>query len=148
MLLFLTGEEEIEDACKKVTKEVQGMGDKVGPIKILPLYSTLPPAQQQRIFEAVSGALLHCATVWGLLCVLWWSPCMPLLTVHAGGSRCLELGVPCGWLCRCCTACSIAPQGGEGRLQQRDWCCQFVRVPASQLRLPPYVWCCHSLLQS
>ncbi len=54
VLLFLTGEEEIEDACRKVTKELQGMGDKVGPVKVLPLYSTLPPAQQQRIFEAVS----------------------------------------------------------------------------------------------
>ena len=54
VLLFLTGEEEIEDACRKVTKELQGMGDKVGPIKVLPLYSTLPPQQQQRIFEPVS----------------------------------------------------------------------------------------------
>ncbi|KAG2442561.1 hypothetical protein HXX76_002647 [Chlamydomonas incerta] len=52
VLLFLTGEEEIEDACRKVTKELQGMGDKVGPVKVLPLYSTLPPQQQQRIFEA------------------------------------------------------------------------------------------------
>ncbi|GBF92626.1 pre-mRNA-splicing factor ATP-dependent RNA helicase-like [Raphidocelis subcapitata] len=51
VLLFLTGEEEIEDACRKVTSEVQRMGDKVGPIKVLPLYSTLPPQQQQRIFE-------------------------------------------------------------------------------------------------
>lgn len=53
--MFLTGEEEIEDACRKVTKEVQQMGSKVGPIKVLPLYSTLPPQQQQRIFEPVSG---------------------------------------------------------------------------------------------
>ncbi|GFR40936.1 hypothetical protein Agub_g1596 [Astrephomene gubernaculifera] len=51
VLLFLTGEEEIEDACRKVTKELGGMGDKVGPVKVLPLYSTLPPQQQQRIFE-------------------------------------------------------------------------------------------------
>jgi pre-mRNA-splicing factor ATP-dependent RNA helicase DHX15/PRP43 len=29
VLLFLTGEEEIEDACKKVTKECQQLGDKV-----------------------------------------------------------------------------------------------------------------------
>ena len=29
----------------------QQMGEKVGPIKVLPLYSTLPPQQQQRIFE-------------------------------------------------------------------------------------------------
>ena len=53
VLLFLTGEEEIEDACRKITKEVQQQ-QKVGPIKVLPLYSTLPPQQQQRIFEAVS----------------------------------------------------------------------------------------------
>lgn len=51
VLLFLTGEEEIEDACKKIAKEVSQMGDKVGPVKVLPLYSTLPPQQQQRIFE-------------------------------------------------------------------------------------------------
>jgi HrpA-like RNA helicase len=29
ILLFLTGEEEIEDACKKITKEITQMGDKV-----------------------------------------------------------------------------------------------------------------------
>ncbi len=53
MLLFLTGEEEIEDACRKITSECERMGDKVGPLKVLPLYSTLPPQQQQRIFEPV-----------------------------------------------------------------------------------------------
>eukprot|EP00775_Hariotina_reticulata_P007952 gene7952-8150_t len=51
VLLFLTGEEEIEDACRKIGNEVKNMGSKVGPIKVLPLYSTLPPQQQQRIFE-------------------------------------------------------------------------------------------------
>lgn len=51
ILVFLTGEEEIEDACKKIMKECTQMGDKVGPLKILPLYSTLPPAQQQKIFD-------------------------------------------------------------------------------------------------
>jgi hypothetical protein len=53
VLLFLTGEEEIEDACRKITSETQRMGDRVGPVKVLPLYSTLPPQQQQRIFEPV-----------------------------------------------------------------------------------------------
>ncbi|DBB04577.1 hypothetical protein WJX77_008716 [Trebouxia sp. C0004] len=51
ILVFLTGEEEIEDACKKINKEIQQMGEQVGPIKIFPLYSTLPPQQQQKIFE-------------------------------------------------------------------------------------------------
>lgn len=56
ILVFLTGEEEIEDACKKIAKEVNQAGDSVGPIKIYPLYSTLPPAQQQRIFETAPPA--------------------------------------------------------------------------------------------
>mmetsp|Transcript_1342 Transcript_1342/g.4649 ORF Transcript_1342/g.4649 Transcript_1342/m.4649 type:complete len:710 (+) Transcript_1342:121-2250(+) len=52
VLLFLTGEEEIEDAVRKISAEIQNMGDKVGPTLVLPLYSTLPPHQQTRIFDA------------------------------------------------------------------------------------------------
>ncbi|KOM39382.1 hypothetical protein LR48_Vigan03g276400 [Vigna angularis] len=52
ILVFLTGEEEIEDACRKITKEISNLGDQVGPVKVVPLYSTLPPAMQQKIFEA------------------------------------------------------------------------------------------------
>ncbi|BBM99413.1 pre-mRNA-splicing factor ATP-dependent RNA helicase DHX15/PRP43 [Marchantia polymorpha subsp. ruderalis] len=52
ILVFLTGEEEIEDACRKITREVQNLGDQVGPVKVVPLYSTLPPSMQQKIFEA------------------------------------------------------------------------------------------------
>ncbi|XP_059070870.1 probable pre-mRNA-splicing factor ATP-dependent RNA helicase DEAH2 isoform X3 [Cryptomeria japonica] len=52
ILVFLTGEEEIEDACRKITREVQNLGDQVGPVKAVPLYSTLPPAMQQKIFES------------------------------------------------------------------------------------------------
>jgi pre-mRNA-splicing factor ATP-dependent RNA helicase DHX15/PRP43 len=64
VLVFLTGEEEIEDACRKITKEITQMGSKVGPVKVLPLYSTLPPQQQQRIFEPVSDpdTALPCST--------------------------------------------------------------------------------------
>ncbi|EFH54707.1 hypothetical protein ARALYDRAFT_349295 [Arabidopsis lyrata subsp. lyrata] len=51
ILVFLTGEEEIEDACRKINKEVGNLGDQVGPIKVVPLYSTLPPAMQQKIFD-------------------------------------------------------------------------------------------------
>jgi pre-mRNA-splicing factor ATP-dependent RNA helicase DHX15/PRP43 len=51
ILVFLTGEEEIEDACCKISKEVANLGDQVGPVKAVPLYSTLPPAMQQKIFE-------------------------------------------------------------------------------------------------
>ncbi|KAK1890139.1 Pre-mRNA-splicing factor ATP-dependent RNA helicase DHX15 [Dissostichus eleginoides] len=51
LLLFLTGQEEIDEACKRIKREVDDLGPEVGDIKIIPLYSTLPPAQQQRIFE-------------------------------------------------------------------------------------------------
>ncbi|KAK0282020.1 DEAH-box ATP-dependent RNA helicase prp43 [Friedmanniomyces endolithicus] len=53
ILLFLTGEEEIEDACRKITLESDEMIREAdaGPIKVYPLYGTLPPAQQQRIFD-------------------------------------------------------------------------------------------------
>ncbi|XP_019056554.1 PREDICTED: probable pre-mRNA-splicing factor ATP-dependent RNA helicase DEAH2 isoform X3 [Tarenaya hassleriana] len=52
ILVFLTGEEEIEDACRKINREVSNIGDQVGPVKVVPLYSTLPPAMQQKIFES------------------------------------------------------------------------------------------------
>ncbi|GJN31289.1 hypothetical protein PR202_gb19671 [Eleusine coracana subsp. coracana] len=57
ILVFLTGEEEIEDACRKINKEVNNMGDQVGPVKVVPLYSTLPPAMQQKIFEPAPAPL-------------------------------------------------------------------------------------------
>ena len=88
ILVFLTGEEEIEDACRKIRIEVEGLNtsgkgacylicrlgdlpviglrafsshclylhppccaDGPGPLLCVPLYSSLPPAQQQRIFD-------------------------------------------------------------------------------------------------
>jgi pre-mRNA-splicing factor ATP-dependent RNA helicase DHX15/PRP43 len=53
ILLFLTGEEEIEDAARKISLEVDEMIREAdaGPLKVYPLYGTLPPAQQQKIFE-------------------------------------------------------------------------------------------------
>ncbi|CAD8093029.1 unnamed protein product [Paramecium sonneborni] len=56
ILVFLTGEEEIEEACKKITSEIQKLGDDVGPVRCVPLYSTLPPNQQQKIFESAPPA--------------------------------------------------------------------------------------------
>lgn len=39
--------------CLCVTVMSHQLELQVGPIKVLPLYSTLPPAQQQKIFDAV-----------------------------------------------------------------------------------------------
>lgn len=52
ILLFLTGQEEIEEACKRLKKEIDNLGPEVGELCCIPLYSTLPPQQQQRIFDA------------------------------------------------------------------------------------------------
>ena len=51
VLIFLTGEEEIEDACTKVRREIGNMGSKVGDVNVVALYASVPPQQQQRIFD-------------------------------------------------------------------------------------------------
>lgn len=60
ILLFLTGEEEIEDACRKIKLEADDLvnqdPESVGPVICIPLYSTLPPQQQQRIFDPPPSA--------------------------------------------------------------------------------------------
>ena len=56
----MTGEEEIEDACRKIKLEADDLmnqdPDSVGPLVCIPLYSSLPPQQQQRIFEPAPPA--------------------------------------------------------------------------------------------
>ncbi|CAI4218148.1 unnamed protein product [Parascedosporium putredinis] len=54
VLLFLTGEEEIEDVCKKISAEADEMVREMdsGPLAIYPLYGSLPPYQQQKIFDS------------------------------------------------------------------------------------------------
>jgi pre-mRNA-splicing factor ATP-dependent RNA helicase DHX15/PRP43 len=58
ILVFLTGEEEIEDACRKIRAEADQLmqaSQDVGELKVVPLYSTLTPSQQQRIFDQAPG---------------------------------------------------------------------------------------------
>ncbi|KAJ5587311.1 Pre-mRNA-splicing factor ATP-dependent RNA helicase PRP43 [Penicillium hispanicum] len=53
ILVFLTGEEEIEDAARKISMEADEMVREAdaGPLKVYPLYGSLPPHMQQRIFD-------------------------------------------------------------------------------------------------
>ncbi len=55
ILLFLTGEEEIEDACRKIKLEADDLinqdPESIGPLVCIPLYSLLPLQQQKRIFD-------------------------------------------------------------------------------------------------
>lgn len=55
ILLFLTGEEEIESACAEIRSEIAELGDEVGYANVIPLYSTLPPYLQQKIFDNPPG---------------------------------------------------------------------------------------------
>jgi pre-mRNA-splicing factor ATP-dependent RNA helicase DHX15/PRP43 len=53
ILMFLTGEEEIEDAVRKISLETDQLirEGQCGQLAIYPLYGSLPPYQQQRIFD-------------------------------------------------------------------------------------------------
>jgi len=54
ILLFLTGEDEIEDSCRKLQAEADNLmhsSTDVGKLRCIPLYSTLPPNLQQHIFD-------------------------------------------------------------------------------------------------
>jgi pre-mRNA-splicing factor ATP-dependent RNA helicase DHX15/PRP43 len=54
ILLFLTGEDEIETTCQRINAAVDGVrkGNSItGPLDCIPLYSHLPPEKQQRIFD-------------------------------------------------------------------------------------------------
>ena len=55
VLLFLTGNEEIEDACAKIRAGAEELGPDKGRLLVLPLYGTLSPAAQNRIFCEAPG---------------------------------------------------------------------------------------------
>lgn len=56
VLLFLTGEVEIEDACRAIKAEVEkSLDTQEGELVVYPLYSSLPPAAQQKIFREAPG---------------------------------------------------------------------------------------------
>ena len=37
--------------CRRIRTEAESLGDEFGPIAVYPLYSSLPPRQQQDIFK-------------------------------------------------------------------------------------------------
>ncbi|BCS29447.1 putative RNA helicase-like splicing factor (HRH1) [Aspergillus puulaauensis] len=56
MLLFLTGQEEIDTACEILYERMKALGPSVPELVILPVYSALPSEMQSRIFDpAPSG---------------------------------------------------------------------------------------------
>ncbi|XP_030767436.1 ATP-dependent RNA helicase DHX8 [Sitophilus oryzae] len=51
VLLFLTGQEEIDTACEILYERMKSLGSDVPELIILPVYSALPSEMQTRIFE-------------------------------------------------------------------------------------------------
>lgn len=51
ILLFLTGQEEIDTACEDLFQRMKGLGPNVPELIILPVYSALPSEMQTKIFE-------------------------------------------------------------------------------------------------
>lgn len=56
ILVFLTGEAEIETCCREIRDQVESEATADAPeLVVYPLYSSLPPAQQKKIFSAAPG---------------------------------------------------------------------------------------------
>jgi ATP-dependent RNA helicase DHX8/PRP22 len=51
ILLFLTGQEEIDTSCEILYERMKALGPKVPELLILPIYSALPSEVQSRVFE-------------------------------------------------------------------------------------------------
>ena len=51
ILVFFTGQEEIDSAVEMLQQRTRGLGTRIGELVILPIYSTLPSDLQAKIFE-------------------------------------------------------------------------------------------------
>jgi ATP-dependent RNA helicase DHX8/PRP22 len=51
ILLFLTGQEEIDTACQILYERMKALGPQVPELLILPVYSALPSEMQSKIFD-------------------------------------------------------------------------------------------------
>jgi ATP-dependent RNA helicase DHX8/PRP22 len=54
ILVFLTGQEEIDTACQILYDRIKNLGPDLPELVILPIYSALPSEMQSRIFEAAA----------------------------------------------------------------------------------------------
>ncbi|KAJ3120562.1 DEAH-box RNA helicase prp16, partial [Irineochytrium annulatum] len=59
ILVFMTGQEDIEVTCAVVTERLSELED-VPPLSVLPIYSQLPADLQAKIFERAEGSARKC----------------------------------------------------------------------------------------
>lgn len=62
ILLFLTGQEEIDTSCEILYERMKALGSSAPELIILPIYSALPAEMQSRIFEPASSRKVVIAT--------------------------------------------------------------------------------------
>ncbi|KAH8052375.1 ATP-dependent RNA helicase [Aureococcus anophagefferens] len=60
ILVFMTGQEDVESTCGALAERCAALGDGVPPLLLLPMYSQLPADLQARIFDAAAGGVRKC----------------------------------------------------------------------------------------
>eukprot|EP00550_Attheya_septentrionalis_P002543 CAMPEP_0198285030 /NCGR_PEP_ID=MMETSP1449-20131203/4355_1 /TAXON_ID=420275 /ORGANISM="Attheya septentrionalis, Strain CCMP2084" /LENGTH=1204 /DNA_ID=CAMNT_0043982267 /DNA_START=100 /DNA_END=3714 /DNA_ORIENTATION=- len=60
ILVFLTGQEEIDTCCETLYTRMQALGDLAPELIVLPVYSALPSEMQSRIFERAPPGARKC----------------------------------------------------------------------------------------
>lgn len=60
ILVFLTGQEEIDTCCETLYTRMEALGDLAPELVILPVYSALPSEMQSRIFEPAPAGSRKC----------------------------------------------------------------------------------------
>lgn len=60
ILLFLTGQEEIDTSCELLFERMKALGPDVPELVVLPVYSALPSEMQTRIFEPAKPGTRKC----------------------------------------------------------------------------------------
>lgn len=60
ILIFMTGQEDIEGTCTILDEKMEKLGDDSPPLLVLPMYSQLPAALQSKIFETAPKGVRKC----------------------------------------------------------------------------------------
>jgi len=60
ILIFMTGQEDIEGTCQVLAEKMEKLGQDSAPLLVLPMYSQLPADLQAKIFEAAPEGIRKC----------------------------------------------------------------------------------------
>lgn len=60
ILVFMTGQEDIEATCQVIAERCAALGETVPPLLLLPMYSQLPADLQAKIFESADNQMRKC----------------------------------------------------------------------------------------